>query len=304
MTSVGSADPESMEFASLTEAAAVVGLDQASVPSVTRRFVDLPRAQRLSMLAWGDGEPELVLLHGRGQNAHTWDLVVLLLGRPAIAIDLPGHGHSSWRTDRDYGALSNADAVAVAIEQRAPRAEAVIGMSQGGLTTIRLSATRPDLVRRAVLIDVSPGTREAVKKMSAQQRGAVQLTSGPRTFASREEMIDAAIAASPRRPPSAVRRGVIHNSHQLADGTWAWRYDSTDPDLPDATTELWDDVSRLSMPTLLVRGGESGFVTAADKAEMIRRLPSLRVETVAGAGHAVQSDQPVALADLIANFVP
>jgi esterase len=297
------AAPEPSEFASLAAAAAELGLDETSVPPVARDFVNLPGGQRLSLLAWGAGEPELVLLHGGGQNAHTWDLVLLLLGRPAIAIDLPGHGHSAWRTDRDYGPIRNALAIAAAIEQHAPRADAVIGMSLGGLTTIRLAATRPELVRRAVLVDVSPGSRQAVEKMTPQQRGAVQLTGGPRAFSSRQEMIDAAVAASPRRPASAVRRGVIHNSHQLPDGAWAWRYDRTDPDLPYATAELWDDVSRLRMPTMLVTGGESGFVTAADQSEMSRRLPSLRVQSVAGAGHAVQSDQPVALAALITDFV-
>jgi pimeloyl-ACP methyl ester carboxylesterase len=57
------------------------------------------------------------------------------------------------------------------------------------------------------------------------------------------------------------------------------------------------------MPTMLVTGGESGFVTAADREEFSRRLPHARLETVAGAGHAVQSDQPIALADLISDFL-
>ena len=38
--------------------------------------------------------PELVLLHGGAQNAHTWDTVALALDRPLVAVDLPGHGHS------------------------------------------------------------------------------------------------------------------------------------------------------------------------------------------------------------------
>ena len=55
---------------------------------------------------------------------------------------------------------------------------------------------------------------------------------------------------------------------------------------------------------MLVRGAESAFVTDPDKAEVRHRLPSIRVETVAAAGHAIQSDQPAALAALIEDFVP
>jgi pimeloyl-ACP methyl ester carboxylesterase len=263
----------------------------------------LPGGQALSFLRWGHAEPELALLHGGGQNAHTWDLLLLLLNRPAIAIDLPGHGHSDWRPDRDYGPVRNAEAVAAVVERHAPSAAAVVGMSLGGLTTIHLAASRPDLVRRCVLVDALPGSARAVAAMTAAQRGTVELSFGARSFASREEMIEAAVASSPRRPASAVRRGVIHNSKQLEDGTWAWRYDRSNHGMDFPVAQLWDDVSRLAMPTMLVTGGESGFVTAADREEFSRRLPHARLETVTGAGHAVQSDQPIALAELISDFL-
>src|SRR5438309_1521190 len=66
----------------------------------------------LSVVVWGDERPELVLLHGGGQNAHTWDGVALALGRPLVAIDLPGHGRSAHRADRDYWPCRNAGVVA------------------------------------------------------------------------------------------------------------------------------------------------------------------------------------------------
>jgi esterase len=291
------------EFASLAEAADELELDRDAIPRVVRQRVDAGHGEHLSVLLWGEAEPEVVFLHGGGQNAHTWDLVALRLGRPAIAIDLPGHGHSSWRADRDYGPARNADAVAGVAERLAKHARGVVGMSLGGLTTIRLASIRPALVRRAVLVDVTPGSVEASERMSSEQRGTVELTRGPRIFASFEDMVDAAVRASPYRPPSAVRRGVAHNSRQLRDGTWTWRYDRPSGRSLADTAALWDDLERLTMPTMLVRGGESVFVTAADLAEVTRRLPSARIEVVPGAGHSVQSDQPVALSRLVREFV-
>jgi pimeloyl-ACP methyl ester carboxylesterase len=126
-----------------------------------------------------------------------------------------------------------------------------------------------------------------------RQRGTVALTHGPRSYASLEEMVAAAVRASPRRPASAVRRGVVHNSRRLPGGTWTWRYDQNDasPAALEATT-LWADLSALTMPTMLVTGGDSAFVTAGDLTELTRRLPAIRVEQIPAAGHAVQSDQP------------
>ena len=63
----------------------------------------------ISALKWGDEPPQVVFLHGGGQNAHTWDTVILGLGVPALAVDLPGHGRSAWREDGDYGPKLNAE---------------------------------------------------------------------------------------------------------------------------------------------------------------------------------------------------
>jgi pimeloyl-ACP methyl ester carboxylesterase len=293
------------EFGMLGDNVAEAGLSLVTLPPVTRCSVPVGAGQAVSALRWGAGEPELVLLHGGGQNAHTWDTVALALGRPLLAIDLPGHGHSDRRADRDYGPPRNAEAVAAVIERAAPRARGVVGMSLGGATVIRLTAARPDLVRAAVIVDVTPGTSELTRTMTQAERGATALVSGPPTYESFEAMATAAVAASPARPRSAVERGVRHNARKLPDGRWAWRYDlfGERPPTTAGFAALWDDVSAITVPVMLVRGGDSKFVRDQDVTEFRRRLPAASVEVVPHSGHAIQSDQPLALAGLIENFV-
>ena len=293
------------EFGMLGDNAAEAGLQLSALPRVTRTSFTLADGQTVSALAWGDAQPELVLLHGGGQNAHTWDTVALALGRPLLAVDLPGHGHSGRRQDRDYGPWRNAEAVASVIGQAAPAARAVVGMSLGGATAIRLAATRPDLVRRAVLVDVTPNSGVRSRAMTPAQRGAVALVSGPPTYESFEAMAAAAVAASSSRPRSAVERGVRHNARRLPDGRWTWRYDlfGERPASVGDHTALWADVSAIAVPVLLVLGGDSQFTGEQDVAEFRQRLPAARVEVVPGAGHAIQSDQPLALARLIEDFL-
>ena len=293
------------EFGMLGDNAAEAGLALSTIPPVNRTSFTLAGGQTVSALAWGDAQPELVLLHGGGQNAHTWDTVALALGRPLLAVDLPGHGHSGRRQDRDYGPWRNAEAVAAVIDQAAPAARAVVGMSLGGATLIRLAATRPDLVRRAVIVDVTPDSGVRSRAMSQAERGAVALVSGPPSYDSFEAMAAAAVAASPGRPRSAVERGVRHNARRLRDGRWTWRYDlfGERPAAVADHTALWPDVSAISAPVLLVLGADSRFTGEEDVAEFRRRLPAVRVEVVPGAGHAIQSDQPLALARLIEDFI-
>src|SRR5918992_2995269 len=119
------------EFSFFHENAEEFGLPYDGPPVVRREFVELGDGRRLSALVWGTDEPELVFLHGGAQNAHTWDTVALALGRPLVAVDLPGHGHSDWRDDHDYGPVTNAIDVMVAMEQLAPDTHLVVGMSLG-----------------------------------------------------------------------------------------------------------------------------------------------------------------------------
>lgn len=279
------------EFALLPENA-----EQAGVSAI-------PPAQRIdrggiSALKFGDEPPRVVFLHGGGQNAHTWDTVILGLGQPALAIDLPGHGRSAWREDGDYGPRGNAVAIAPVLRELAASADLIVGMSLGGLTAIRLAAAEPGLVPRLVLVDVTPSAPERHTEMTDAQKGTVALVQGDRTFPSFQAMLDVTVAAAPHRDPKSLRRGIFHNTKQLDDGTWTWRYDSFRTG--DGFEGLWDDVPALAMPTTLVRGANSHFVNDEDAEAFSHNAPGfLRTVVVADSGHSVQGDQPLRLIEIL-----
>jgi esterase len=292
------ADPD--EFALLRENADEAGLPWSGPPSV-RRVYTSTGDQRVSALLWGQDSPRVVFLHGGGQNAHTWDTAVLALGLPALAVDLPGHGHSSWRPDHDYMPWTTAPDIVPLIRQWAPDPEVVVGMSLGGLTTIRLTAVAPGLVPRAVIVDVTPSAQLRHQAMTSAERGTTALTQGPASFATFEEIVEQAAAAAPHRPLPNIRRGVRHNTRQRGDGRWQWRYDRL-RGLSDFSP-LWDDLSAATTPLTLVRGGASAFVTDEDADEFLRRSPSTRMHVVPGASHSVQSDAPLTLAEIIRSVL-
>jgi esterase len=87
------------EFSLLSENAEQAGVS-GPLPDVERVEAGVAEG-RISALRWGalsrQSPPRIIFLHGGGQNAHTWDTVIVGVGEPALAVDLPGHGHSAWR---------------------------------------------------------------------------------------------------------------------------------------------------------------------------------------------------------------
>ncbi len=300
------------EFGLFHENAEEYGLAFEGPPVVRRARVDLPDGRAMSALVWKDGDPELVLLHGGAQNAHTWDTVAMALDRPLVAIDLPGHGHSDGPGAHPEGHLSvagNAVDVAVVVRLLAPAARAVVGMSLGGLTAIALSNEAPELVRKMVLVDIVPGIK------GERAKHIVDFVNGPPSFASLDELLELTVSFNPTRSLSSLRRGVLHNAEQQDDGTWVWRWARHRPQAMAGGSqgrdggdvgydELWASVSSLEVPLLLARGMRPDSVLGdEDEAELRRRLPSARVVHVAGAGHSLQGDTPLELAALIEEFV-
>jgi pimeloyl-ACP methyl ester carboxylesterase len=302
------------EFGLFYENAAEYGLPFDRPPLVRRAFAVVSGARRLSALVWQDREPELVLLHGGAQNAHTWDTVAMALDRPLVAIDLPGHGHSDGPGDRQEGPLDaygNAVDVAAAIRQLAPAAQAVVGMSLGGLTAIALSAEAPELVRKLVLVDVLPGIKEQ------RARHITDFINGPSSFASLDELLERTVRFNPSRSRSSLLRGILHNAEQQPDGTWVWRWarhrrpgapaDPAPASSASASTRygsLWEALSSVTVPVLLARGmRQDSVLDDDDERKLLRRQPFAQVVRVEGAGHSLQGDEPLELAAIIERFV-
>jgi pimeloyl-ACP methyl ester carboxylesterase len=283
------------EFALFNENIAEWNLDVA-LPEVRRFFVAVDGLRQLSGLRWGSAEPELVLLHGGAQNAHTYDTVALALQRPLIALDLPGHGHSDPSPFPASAIASHATDVARAIEQLITPPRPLVGMSLGGLTALLVAHDRPDLVSALVLVDITPGVN------ANKARHITDFVNGPTSFDDFDSLLARTIEHNPTRSESSLRRGILHNAVQQSDGSWKWRHQMharSELTAPD-TGDLWVKLSELTMPVTLLRAmGPGSVVDDDDEREFLKRLPSATVVHVADSGHSIQGDQPLVFAELL-----
>jgi pimeloyl-ACP methyl ester carboxylesterase len=291
------------EFSLFHENIAEYSLTASAQPEVQRIAHQLGDGRTVSALKWGSAEPQMVFVHGGSQNAHTWDTVLLDLGVPALAIDLPGHGHSSWRDDAMYSPHSMAVDIAEVIALHAASAKMVVGMSLGGLTSLALAGHAPHLVQELVLVDITPGVN------GDKAKAILDFVNGPQAFASFDDLLKRTIEHNPTRTIESLRRGILHNAKQHDDGSWQWRYDrrshirseNSEPISGDALGKLWELIGTLSCPLTLLRGGTSPVVDDADVAELKRRQGRADVLVIDGAGHSIQGDKPRELAAFLAT---
>jgi pimeloyl-ACP methyl ester carboxylesterase len=303
------------EFSFLPDQAADAGI-AGPIPHGERVSLTLPDGRTLSALRYGalTDAPEVTFLHGAGLNAHMWDTTILALGLPALAIDLPGHGDSSWRDDMAYTGGSLAPDVVAGIEAWTDRPQVLVGQSLGGLTAAAVAASRPDLIREVVVIDITPGIDP--------NGGAAQLReffAGPTDWASRDELVNHALAFGLGGSRTAAERGVFHNSRIRPDGRVEWKHHfahlanamSQSPGLAEAAAAQqdavgavlsesgWTDLAGVAAPLTFVRGTR-GYVTDAETDDFRARVPAASVVEVPS-GHNVQEELPVELGRLVAE---
>lgn len=294
---------DNSEFRYLPGQAQALGV---SPPPVERVTLFLSDGREISALRYGDGAPAITLLHGAGLNAHTWDSTALRLQQPLLAIDLAGHGDSSWRDDADYTARTLAGDIISALEQWTSEPQILVGQSLGGLTAAAVASARPDLVRELITVDITPGIDSSVGPAALREFYA-----GPTDFASRDEMVDRAIAAGFGGARADTERGVFFNTRIRPDGRVEWKHHFArlaaqvfaQPEAGTPATGAvlqetgWEDLRETKAPITLVRA-TSGFVSEADGDELQRRVPGARVILI-DATHNVQETAPGGLADLI-----
>jgi pimeloyl-ACP methyl ester carboxylesterase len=253
-----------------------------------------------------DGRP-VVLLHGGGQTRHAWHHTAEQLaaaGNHVLNVDLRGHGDSDWSPDGDYTFHRFAADVS-AVARQCARPPALVGASLGGIASLLAAGEAPadDAVATAlVLVDVAPRTEQrGVDRIRAFMR---QGLSG---FDSLEEAADAIASYNPHRPRPASLSGLTKNLRRRDDGRWYWHWDPAFmvPDEPDTGSPIdgmpqrrgipQDDLEaaarRITVPTLLVRGGASDLLSEEGARHLLDLIPHARLVNVAGAGHMVAGDR-------------
>jgi esterase len=294
---------DSQAIEHLAASARAAGISAAAeLPS--HRFLETEEL-RLHYLEWGRADaPPMLFLHGGWLTAHTWDLTCLHLQRSyrCVALDLRGHGESGWSDAGNYSVADNAADLTQVIDRLGLGRCLVVGQSFGAIVALCHAIDTGADLAGIVVIDTGPtvdwdgGAARVTDFVSAKTR-----------FTSVDEVIDQALAFNPRRRRDLLETSIRYNLRANPDGTYSWSYDARDIDgrmsrLRTALTSMSERLDRVTCPTLVVRGEQSDVFSPADREYMVGALSQAQAVTIPDAGHTVQGDNPLALAEAIELF--
>jgi esterase len=296
----------------MAEAARAAGINPPAIVLPADHEV-VVNGLRLHYLDWGNPHlPHVLLLHGGGLTAHTWDMAALLLRDRyhLLALDARGHGDSDWSPDGHYGWEQHVDDVAGLVAALGLRDFALVGMSMGGIIAMRFTARHPEGVRALVIVDVGPETLAEGRAELARFRAETQEEAD-----SPEWFLERAVRFNPHRPVAHLRYSLSHSLKRLPSGKWTWKQDRRRPpeDAGDRERDeaarralaeaLWHDLAAITCPALVLRGARSTILSAEVARRTAAALPHGELVEIPNAGHTVQGDNPAAFAAALDTFL-
>jgi pimeloyl-ACP methyl ester carboxylesterase len=252
----------------------------------------------------------VLLLHGGGQTGHSWGDTAKILaqnGYYAIALDARGHGDSSWSAEADYLTESLVADLKAVIKQVGGR-PALIGASMGGITSlIAEGESETSIASTVILVDIAPkAEQKGIERIFAFM--SANMDSG---FATVAEAAEAVAVYLPHRPKTDDT-GRLEKNLRFRNGRWYWHWDPTMLKVWQKATvgerieheqRMFSAAQKLTVPTLIVRGGISDVVSERVMAEFLDAVPQVRSFTVAGAGHMVAGDSNHSFTNAVVDFL-
>jgi pimeloyl-ACP methyl ester carboxylesterase len=249
----------------------------------------------------GDGPP-ILCLPGLTRNARDFaEFAERYSPRfRVLALDFRGRADSDYDpVPMRYNPLTYAGDVLQLLDQLGIPQAIFVGTSLGGLVTMTIAATAPQRIAATVLNDVGPdidpgGVQRILSYVGKDMR-----------FKSWDEMADTIAAnygAAFDRYTHEDWLKMARRNGREENGEVRFDYDMAIAE-PFKTTgptphvDLWPFFKALGQkPLLVVRGAKSDLLTVATAEKMQQAVPSMKLATVPGVGHAPELNEPEAVA--------
>ena len=240
--------------------------------------------------------PTVVFVHGAANDHSVWALqsrYVAHHGRNVLAVDLPGHGRSGGTALASVEAI--ADWVPALLDAAGVSAAALVGHSLGSLAVLAAAARHPARVTQIALVGPAvpmPVGDVLLAAAKANDHVAYELINGWSYSAGKQlggnQVPGMWLTGSAMRLMERTSPGVLYTDlaacHAYAGGLEA--------------------AAAVRCRALLILGARDLMAPVKSAQALMAALPDKRVVTLPDCGHALMAEQPDAVLDALAAFLP
>jgi pimeloyl-ACP methyl ester carboxylesterase len=274
---------------------------QAEVTVPGGRILDLRDGEMQVRERGPRGGSPIVLVHCFSCAMDWWDGMLPALKRRhrVVEVDLLGHGGSE-KPGSGYTPQNQALGVSEALERLHVRGAEVVGHSLGGAVTVALSQDYPQLVARAVIVDMPPDTSYGdlgfIAGLAFQPVIGEALWRIKPDFSIRDGL---GVAFAPGYDvPDAFVEDVKRLTYTA--------YDESPEGVDDFLGEeaLDQRMKATGKPLMVLMGAEEQVVNDPGRAlaQYKRAVPSAETHLIQGAGHSPNVEKPSEVAQLVLRF--
>lgn len=243
----------------------------------------------------GAGEP-VMILHGLFGSLDNWSGIAKKLAgkHRVITVDLRNHGRSPHHPEQNYNLMA-ADVIKLLAHLELPKVD-LIGHSMGGKVAMAVGEQVPELLRKLVVVDITPRPYSAGNGKIIQALLDIDLTQ----YQSRRE-VDAALLEA--IPDKSMRLFLLMNLKHK-DSKLAWRINL--PALAKNRPNIGASglgSTLIDIPTCFIRGSESDYITANDEAAIQQQFSQSQVISIPDAGHWVHAAAPEEFLHVVNAFL-
>ena len=257
-------------------------------------------------LDWGnEGAPVLLLLHGLRGHAHAWDDVAERFygDYRVLALDQRGRGDTDWAPRGDY----STDAFVADLEEfcytLGLERFVLVGHSMGGRNSMAFAGRNPDMLEKLVIVDIGPDIDPV-----GSARITRELVDIPLEFDSFQDALRHVMGQNRFASEAVMRRRLTYQTRELPSGRIGWRYD---PEIREqrrngtgaTPPDLWSPLSRVTCPTLIIRGTETDTISLDVAERMVETLADGKLVHVDNAAHMVFEDNPDGFNAALSEFL-
>jgi esterase len=268
-------------------------------PSPVDRFA-MVGSLRIHYVDWGNASAQpLVMVHGLDRVARTFDHVAphFATRYHVIALDMRGHGDSSWDPEGRYAVEDHATDLAGVVSALRLRNIVLWGNSTGGRVVQVFAGQHPELVSHVIAEDVGPERPRQIA--DNYSRRVAQEEAG---WSSEDELLAQLRKTNPGTTDAVLVPYVRYGTKRRDDGRLVWK---RDPQLVKGfvATDLWRFVREIKAPTLYVIGGRSTIVPMDTQDELKKTLPRVTIVTMPGLGHYPSDEKPEEFLAIVDDFL-